>query len=556
MYMNEPNQTPDLDPANTTNDTPNDIASSSPPQFDPAEVPVAVVSHHKTTSKLKKILLVVSGVVVLAAILAAAAYYATQQDKTEEAAVSAKKDIPLLRIGMMAEDINMAYPEAPIESVGAVEISNQLFESLVRYEDLTKVKPNLATGWSNPDSSTWVFNLKQGVKFHTGRTMTAEDVKYSIEALQKQDSSTAETYASTIKSVEVINDYKVKITTDGPDPILLNKLTYIYVFDSKSATPNDPVNGSGPYVVKPNTTPAADKLELVAFDAYHGGHVFTRALSFSVIDEDQILDDLKNGKLDIAGDFSKKQLQILPPSAKTMIDDGASVSTLGMRTSRPGPMQNIKFRQALTYLVDKPAIVKAAGVDAVPADQLIPEQIPGYDPSLVPVTRNVAKAKELLSGAGYPNGATLKIVHSTYFTAYDELARQLAEGGITLQPHATDNIDELYEDIEGDKTDLYITGYSSSFADGSDFLSEYGQALANYTGSDFDQILDDASKEFNASLRLNLLQKASSVLADDAVVIPLYQREYYNGISKKSYQVKQEISGTSRGIYYYKVYEQ
>ena len=190
---------------------------------------------------------------------------------------------------------------------------SQLFEGLVGYQDQIKIKPMLATSWSNPDDSTWVFNLRHNVKFHSGRTMTADDVKYSLDyAVAHQGdngSATQLALASSINSVKVLNPYQVQITTNGPDAVLLNRLAALYVVDSKAKL-GDPNAGTGPYMIKPGTIkPNASALDLVAVNNYWGGHVYTRAVHFQEdATEDQMTKDAAAGKLDIAGDFNDKQV--------------------------------------------------------------------------------------------------------------------------------------------------------------------------------------------------------------------------------------------------------
>lgn len=518
------------------------------------EVPQVFVAQTHKTKKGLIATIIIFLILATGAVAATWIYLHNKDNPGTGNSVSAKKDIPLLRIGVLLDRFDVGYPEAPNNTVTAIELTNQLFEGLVRYEDLTKLKPSLATGWVNPDNSTWIFTLKKDVQFHTGRTMTAADVVYSINALKASGASSAELYTNTIESAEAVDDYKVKITTKEPDPILLNKLAYVYILDSKSDKMNDPVNGTGPYIVKPGTTPKGDKLELVAFDKYHGGHVYTRALNFSVKDdESELAQDLKAGKFDIAGDFSAvRYIDQFKGNAQLLVDQGSWTSILGTRVSRDTPIAKKEVRQAIALLVDRDAIIKAAGVSADPAYQAIPSQIPGHNPNIKPYERDVTKAKQLLAEAGYPNGLTLTAVY-TEDRYFSELKKELAEGGITLDA-TIDNSDEYYTKISDNKIDLFTVGYASSFGDGIDFLTELSGLFAGYEDENFVGLLNDTNTEFDASKRLQLMQQASKVYADEFISIPLYSPSYVNIIPNKSYALKQDISAVSRGIYYYKVY--
>ncbi len=110
-----------------------------------------------------------------------------------------------------------------------IAMNGQIYESLVtRDADLT-LQPELAESWE-AGSDGWTFKLREGVKFHDGADFTAEDVVFSFERANHEASDYKE-QAKNVTSVEVIDDYTVKLMTDGPNPILPNQLTSIYMMD-------------------------------------------------------------------------------------------------------------------------------------------------------------------------------------------------------------------------------------------------------------------------------------------------------------------------------------
>ena len=90
------------------------------------------------------------------------------------------------------------------------------------------IEPQLATKWSTTDPNTWIFKLREDVKFSDGSKMTSRDVVFSI-LRAKQRTSDFKEYISTVSGVEAIDDYTVKVTTSKPNPILLNQLSNIFV---------------------------------------------------------------------------------------------------------------------------------------------------------------------------------------------------------------------------------------------------------------------------------------------------------------------------------------
>lgn len=530
----QPTVTPNPNP---TPDAPQPVVANSVPPAEPQQ--------HRP----KRGLLV--GLIVVVLLLAGAIGAYLIFHKNEQTGV-VKHDIPHVTIDIINDDdLALNYPELDVETETSVVLANQVFESLVKYQDFTKVVPSLATGWSNPDASTWVFNLRPNVKFHTGRVMQASDVVGSLNELQKQDSI----YTSTISSVAATNATTVTIKTDGPDPILLNKLAYAFIYDTQSKTLDDPVNGTGPYEVKPGTKPSEKRIDLAAFASYHGGHVYTRELSYVSHSNDQITKDIKANNLDFSADLTKQQVAVVPSTATYVPTNTAAISMLGARTTKPGPATNRNVRLAVAYALDKQAAVKALDYEAKPVDQLIPSQIPGYDPNITPITRNVTKAKQLLAEAGYSNGVTLSLAYAPEtHKDIDVIVKSLAEAGITIQLQPYYDLGKQVDDIQANKVDLYLIGYSSSVIDGGDFLAANATDLSDFQDKAYLTALEDSNTEFDASKRLTLLQTAEKRVHDEAAIIGVNERSARSVLMHKNYVVKQDISGTNGSVYWWKVY--
>ena len=116
----------------------------------------------------------------------------------------------------------------PLQLEGpTTQVSRQIYEALVERAVDMKIQPALATKWKTTDPNTWIFTLREDVKFSDGSKMTSEDVVFSI-LRAKQRTSDFKEYISTVSGVEAVGDYAVKITTSKPNPILLNQLSNIF----------------------------------------------------------------------------------------------------------------------------------------------------------------------------------------------------------------------------------------------------------------------------------------------------------------------------------------
>ncbi|HVV25971.1 MAG TPA: ABC transporter substrate-binding protein [Candidatus Saccharimonadales bacterium] len=461
---------------------------------------------------------------VIIALLAAGGYFAYQKNHkaNKPAASAASKDIPLLRLGVYGADFGGTYPDIA-DSDYSVAVNMQMFEGLVRYEDSSKIVPDLASTWTNPDSSTWIFTIKKGVKFHDGHTLTPADVKYSLDTMMNSTSDYAQTFAGTIASTQLVGSDQVKITTKAPDPTLLNKLTLLYIMDANLPKGDEPsLAGTGPYEVKPGTTPSKTNYQLVAFDQYHLGRPETRAANFiSATGTDaDLLKAFNNGQYDLAGSLSPE----LAPQAKQATlfhPTEADSNFIGFNTIQAGPLQNKLVREAIRYAVNAKAIGKANDESLTPVSQLVPPSIPGYNPAITPYKQNIAKAKQLLAQAGYPNGLPLRLsVIGSDQAEATEISNELKQVGITvtIDPHS--DFGEFVDYFNNGQAEMYAVDYASDTLDAVDVYNST-LAPANYNNPKVTNLLAQANTTIDPATRLKLLQQVASLVDQDIPAVPL-----------------------------------
>lgn len=481
------------------------------------------------------------------------------QHKVKNSSTTAKtasqsKDVPLLRIGVRQADYGDLYPDIS-QNDYALSVNSQIFEGLVRYEDKSKIVPDLASDWTNPDDNTWVFTVRKGIKFHDGHTLAPSDVKASLDEAVAGTSGFDQNFAGTIASVSLVGSDKVKITTKSPDPTLLNKLTFLYIIDAnlpKGAEPS--MAGTGPYKIKPGTKPTDKNYQMVAFDQYHFGRPTTRALDFGNQDGSAGLIKVFNGgKYDIAGSIDPDKIQ-QAKNATTFKVDEADTLFIGLNSVNQGPMQNKLVREAIRYAVDAKAIGKANnGAIITPLSQMIPPSIPGYNPAITPYKYDVAKAKQLIAQAGYPNGLTLTLSASELDTQEaNEIASELKQVGITVTTDFHKDFDEFISYFSSGKAQMFVIDYSSDTLDGADI---YNTTLpsANYNNPKVTDLLNEATTTVNPANRLKLLQQASSIVDQDVAIIPLGSTSDL-WVINKNYSIRQDAPSGIFPVYFYKVH--
>lgn len=250
---------PNAQPYRTTSS----IATSEvdPAVSNPGPNPVHSTPHPSSNNKISNLIAALAAAVfVVATASGAALLYRARHSNT-----TSTTDIQSFTYGMVSGPLNTFYPHNGT-NIDEIVVNEQIFEGLVTYRD-KKIVGNLATSWKNPDANTWVFTLRPHVTFHTGRTMQASDVVASLKAVQGTE--VGDLYGNTIQSVTALDSQTVQITTAAPDPILLNKLVFLYVIDSHSKQANSPINGTGPYTLAHGSKPSQKSLQLTAYNNYH-----------------------------------------------------------------------------------------------------------------------------------------------------------------------------------------------------------------------------------------------------------------------------------------------
>lgn len=346
---------------------------------------------------------------------------------------TAKRDT--LIIGLESSPINLDPRFATdANSSRAIQI---LFNNLVRLDPNSNIIPDLAERWKAPDDKTYLFFLKKGVKFHDGRELTAEDVRYTFESLKDPNNASPHREAyEVIERVEALDKYTVRFILKGSfAPFLTNMVMGIvpkHVAEEKGKEfAYNPV-GTGPFRFE-RWIPD-DKIEFIKNDDYFEGAPKLKGVIFKIIPEDTVrLLELKKGSVDFI------QNAIPPDSIPSLIEDrnlkvltgeGTSYSYMGFNMTDP-ILKKVKVREAIAHAIDRKAIIEhLLGGLATPASGLFTPSYWAYEPRIKTYDFDPDRAKRLLNEAGYPdpdgNGPRSRF-KLTYKTTNNELRKRIAE---------------------------------------------------------------------------------------------------------------------------------
>ncbi len=318
------------------------------------------------------------------------------------------------------------------------------------------IEPDLAESWtSNPAGTEWTFKLRRGVQCHHGYgEFTADDAVYSIKRASNKATSSYSNDFNAVDKVEAVDKYTVKITLKNPVAGFLGYVANVNGGNQicKKAAEEMGENfakkpiGTGPFMF--SEYQPQQFVKLVANKQYFRGAPQLEEITYRYIPADSSRDlAFQSGELDMI--YGKQDQTWMDRTAKlagvkVIAMEPGELSVLSLNITVK-PLDDIRVRQAIAYAIDRKAIVvfKGAG-SSREAVSVVPSGYLGTDEKAPLYPYDPAKAKALLAEAGYPNGLTIKTIHTTLTgmqTLIEAVQAQLKKVGINLDielvEHAT-----------------------------------------------------------------------------------------------------------------------
>ena len=307
-----------------------------------------------------------------------------------------------------------------------------IFDGLMDYDPgTTDLRPGLAESYAvSDDGMVFTFKLRAGVKFHNGRVMTADDVKYSLDRVTNPSTQSpgagffgsikgfdevSSGAADHLDGVKVLDASTVEITLSRPDATFL----HVMALNFASIVPKEAVDAAGDDFGKQPVGTGAFSLgewtlgQRLVFnknpDYWRAGIPYLDSVTFEVGQEPVVaLLRLQNGEVDVPGDGippAKFQEVMSDPAQAERVVEGGQLHTgyITLNVNTP-PMDDVRVRQAINMAINKARIVQIINGRAVPATQPLPPSMPGYTPDYPGYAFDVDGAKALLAEAGHPEG--------------------------------------------------------------------------------------------------------------------------------------------------------
>jgi peptide/nickel transport system substrate-binding protein/oligopeptide transport system substrate-binding protein len=438
----------------------------------------------------------------------------------------------------------------------AETVSRQVFDGLVQFDKDLNVIPAIAKSWKlSSDGLTYTFYLREGVKFHNGREVTADDFVYSFtRIIDPKNKSPA---AHLLEKVLGFNEFQDRKTSYVKGLISLNK----YIFEIKLSKPFSPfisvlgavyfkvvpreeIEKSGPIFSRMPTGTGpfkflsmkeGEEIVLEANPDYFEGRPYLDRVVFKIFHgapREKILAEFKEGGLEesfippVGIDEILKQRQY-PFIQKPLL----SLRFYGLNLLLK-PLDDKRLRKAINFAIDKRFIISEIHKNQFNlAKGILPPGMPGYDPKREPYPYNETFSRKYLMESGYGKGRPLIEIWSASKSEaaqkeLNEIKSQLNKIGIETAIHFETNWPNFESMLRANKPPVFIYAWYADFPDPDNFLgtlfhSKSKYNFMSYHNPEVDRLLDRARAERDYLKRMEMYRKVEEMILDDAPIVPM-----------------------------------
>ena len=415
-------------------------------------------------------------------------------------------------------------------------LNKMTYSGLFKSDENLSPVPDLVEDYEIVSDTEWLFHLKKGVKFHNGEEMTAKDVKASLE-LCKNSPQVAQ-YGQSTGTIDIVDDYTVKITTDGPQSGLLMDLCHhgncilpADLIESGHDFNKEPI-GTGPY--KMVAWNKGESIELEAFEDYFGGEPPIKKVIWKIIPEGSSRTmALEAGEVDLIVEVETTDVPRMQDNPDITVFSSAGTShNFMMVNNEIAPFNNINFRKAIASAIDKAAIVQVAmNGEASVVDCMVPDCFPGTTSEGAP-TYDPEQAKKYLEESGLdPADCGFAIICSddTKLRAGQVIQSCLKDNlGIDVTLETLDLATYLDVTQTGDY-EAAIGGYTSdsllAYAKGvyhSNSINASNKTRTNIP--EIDELIDKIQATVDPAENEKLVTEFNKMINENCPQVPLYMR--------------------------------
>ena len=454
-----------------------------------------------------------------------------------------------------------------------------LYDGLMDYEPgTTELRPGLAESYDiSEDGKVFTFKLREGVKFHNGRVMTADDVKYSLDRVTNPATQSPgagffgsiEGYdavssgeATELAGVNVLDEQTVEITLSRPDATFL----HVMGLNFASVVAKEAVEAAGADFGKTAMGTGAFKLadwtigQKLVFeknqDYWREGLPYLDSVTFEVGQEPIVaLLRLQNGEVDVPGDGippAKFQEVMGDPEQAARVIEGGQLHTGYITLNvKMAPFDNVDVRKAVNMAINKERITQVINGRAVPATQPLPPSMPGYTEGYEGYPYDPEAAKALLAEAGFSDGfeTELFVMNTDPNPRIAQAIQQdLSKIGVKATIQSLAQASVIAAGGEADQAPMIWSGGMAWIADFPDASNFYGPILGCdgavqggwnwswYCNADADAMAVKADSMTDPAMvdeRLKMWSDVYMAVMEDAPWVPVFNEQRYTMKSER-----------------------
>ncbi len=421
-----------------------------------------------------------------------------------------------------------------VESAGTREVMFNIFEGLIKVEPDGNISCAIASDYKiNAEGTVYTFTVREGVKFHDGSELKAEDIKYSIDrnaGLLENGGEALDSAFTNIEKVEIKDEGKtVEIVLKAADSEFISYLNepIIKKDADKSAGVNGPV-GTGAYKVVKNV--AGDRLELTKFEDYWNKEKAAniKNVTFKVVTASAAIIEMKAGSIDVFPYITDNQANELKAAGFNIIDGNTNLVQALYLNHETEAFKDIKVRQALNYAIDKQEILDmvAGGKGTILGSGLFTGFGKYYKDCTKTYGYDKEKAEELLKEALGDKKLSFTVrVPSNYEVHMNTalvIQDQLKDVGVEMKIDAIDWSTWLDEVYTQGKYEATVVGIDAKLAPKDmmrRYYSEGSGNLTKYSNEEYDKLYVEAVATTDENKKVELYHKMQEILAQDAASV-------------------------------------
>jgi peptide/nickel transport system substrate-binding protein len=440
------------------------------------------------------------------------------------------------------QDMEDSLDPTKAVAAGTKEIYFNIYEGLLKPDENGNLNPAIASEYSvSDDGLTYTFTLRDGVKFHDGTLVTAEDVVYSLNKCADAGMVSA---FSNVTDISATDDGKVVITLGTPDVDFNTALASVNasIIPASNTDPDHKGIGTGPY--KYVSRSPQENFILESFDDYWGEKAKIKHITLAIVaNTDTIVMNLNSGAIDMLARVTSAQADQLNDNYEIYEGTMNLVQALYLNNAVE-PFNDVRVRQALCYAVDKDKILDfvSDGHGSKIGSSMFPSFGKYYVEDLNNYyTRDLDKAKELLKEAGYENGFTFTITVPSNYTQHVDtaqvIAEQLKEIGVNAEISLIEWDSWLSDVYSGRNFQSTVIGVDASTLCANALLARFESTahnnFTNFSSADYDEAFAKANAETDDAKRTQYYKDCEAILTKEAANVYIQDIAELVALNKK-----------------------